>query len=174
MRRGSVRREVVVRVDADTAWRVVGRPDVLHHWFPGIVDCRVDGDTRTVTLGTGLALQETILTNDPLQRRFQYRIAGGPFTEHLATLDVVALGDDASLVTYASDAAPATMAIVLGGATAGALAELRRQLEAGEGPALAAVAATPDGAGDRPAVPRPAGGPAPAGAPDRPAHRGGR
>lgn len=129
--RASVRREVAIDVSADDAWRVVGRPDVLHHWFPGIVDCRVDGDERTVTLGSGLTLVETILTNDPLQRRFQYRISGGLFNEHLASLDVIALGDDACLVTYASDADPATMAIVLGGAMTGALAELRRQLEAG-------------------------------------------
>jgi len=129
--RGSVRREVVIGVDADTAWRVVGRPDLLHHWFPGIVDCSVAGDIRTVTLGTGLTLDETILTCDPLQRRFQYRISGGFFTEHLASLDVVALDEASCLVTYASDAAPATMAIVLGGATGGALAELRRLLEAG-------------------------------------------
>ena len=141
MRRGSVRRDVVIGVDADTAWRVVGRPEVLHHWFPGIVDCRVDGDTRAVTLATGLTLDETILTNDSVQRRFQYRISGGPFAEHLASLDVIPLSDRSCLVTYASDAAPATMAIVLGGATGGALDELRRQLETGTGPALAAVAA---------------------------------
>jgi Polyketide cyclase / dehydrase and lipid transport len=137
--RGSVRREVVIGVGADAAWRVVGRPDLLHHWFPGIVDCRVDGDARTVTLATGLTFDETILTNDPLQRRFQYRIAGGLLTEHLATLDVIGLAEDACLVTYATDAAPATMAIVLGGAMAGALEELRRQLEAGAGPALTTV-----------------------------------
>lgn len=138
--RGTARREVVVAVGADAAWRVVGRPEVLHHWFPGIVDCRVEGDRRTVTLGTGLTLDETILTNDALQRRFQYRIAGGFVSEHLASLDVIPLADDTCLVTYASDAAPATMAVVLGGAMQGALAELRRQLEAGEGPAVAAVA----------------------------------
>ena len=129
--RGSVRREVVVGVDADTAWGVVGRPDVLHHWFPGIVACEVAGDLRTVTLATGLTLDETILTHDPLQRRFQYRITGGFFTEHLASIDVVPLDDRTCLVTYATDAAPATMAIVLGGATGGALAELRRLLESG-------------------------------------------
>ncbi|HEX6568337.1 MAG TPA: SRPBCC family protein [Acidimicrobiales bacterium] len=139
--RGTARREVVVAVDASAAWRVVGRPEVLHHWFPGIVDCRVEGERRTVTLGTGLTLDETILTNDALQLRFQYRITGGVFTEHLASLDVIALTDETCLVTYASDAAPATMAVVLGGAMQGALAELRRQLESGEGPALAAVAA---------------------------------
>jgi Polyketide cyclase / dehydrase and lipid transport len=140
--RASVRRHAVIDASAAAAWRVVGRPDVLHHWFPGIVDCRVDGAERTITLGSGLTFVETILTNDALQRRFQYRISGGLFTEHLASLDVIALTDDTCLVTYASDADPATMAIVLGGAMDGALTELRRQLEAGAGPALDAVGTT--------------------------------
>jgi carbon monoxide dehydrogenase subunit G len=132
--RASVRRDITIGVSADEAWQVVGRPDALHEWFPGIVDCRVEGDQRTITLRTGLTLQETILTNDPLQRRFQYRIAGAPFREHLATLDVIALDDERCLVTYASDADPTTMAIVLGGAMTAALAELRRRLEGlGEG-----------------------------------------
>jgi Polyketide cyclase / dehydrase and lipid transport len=129
--RGSVRREVVVGVDAETAWGIVGRPDLLHHWFPGVVACEVAGDVRTVTLASGLTLDETILTCDPLQRRFQYRISGGFFTEHLASLDVIALDEGSCLVSYASDAAPAAMAVVLGGATGDALAELRRLLEAG-------------------------------------------
>ncbi|HLT70734.1 MAG TPA: SRPBCC family protein [Acidimicrobiales bacterium] len=132
--RGSERREVVVGVPADAAWQVVGRPELLHHWFPGIVDCRVEGDRRTVTLGTGLELHERILTDDPLQRRFQYRIEGGMFREHLATIDVIPLDADRCLVTYATDADPAAMAVVIGGAMAGALAELRRLLEGGEAP----------------------------------------
>ena len=134
-------------MSADRAWEIVGRPDVLHHWFPGIVDCKVDGATRTITTGVGLTLTEDILTNDPLQRRFQYRISGGFFKEHLASIDVIELAADRCLVTYASDADPATMAIVLGGATAGALAELASQLERGSGPALDAVGVTTGVAG---------------------------
>ena len=40
---------------------------------------------------------------------------------------------------YSSDADPATMAIVLGGATGGALEELASQLEANAGPAIDAL-----------------------------------
>lgn len=139
--RGSERRQRVIEVSADRAWAVVGRPELLHHWFPGIVDCHVDGRTRTITTGMGLSLVEDILTNDPLQRRFQYRISGGFFREHLASIDVIDLGPDRCVVTYASDADPAPMAVVLGGAMTGALEELARQLESGAGPALEALAA---------------------------------
>ena len=80
-----------------------------------------------------------------------YGLAGGVFTEHLGTIDVVALDDRSCLVLYSSDAAPATMAVVLGGATEAALAELARQLEAESGPAVDA-AATVDAAGGVDAV----------------------
>ncbi|MGK2949029.1 MAG: SRPBCC family protein [Acidimicrobiales bacterium] len=141
--RGTQRRERVIEVSADAAWAVVGRPDLLHLWFPGIDACVVDGATRTITTGMGLQLAEDLLANDPLQRRFQYRISGGFFKEHLGSIDVIPLGDERCLVTYASDVDPAPMSVVLGGATQGALEELARQLEAGAGPALDALA-TPD------------------------------
>ena len=137
--RASERRERVIEVHAERAWEVVGRPELLHLWFAGIVESVVDGSTRTITLGTGVRLAEAILTNDPLQRRFQYRITGGLFAEHLGTIDVIALDDQRCLVVYSSDADPATMAVVLGGATDAALVELARQLEAGHGPAIDAL-----------------------------------
>jgi hypothetical protein len=147
--RGSVRREVTIAVDAAVAWAVVGRPELLHLWFPDIVDCRVEGDRRTITLASDLTMVERILTNDQIQRRFQYRVEGGMFAEHLASVDVIGLTHRSCLVTYANDADPAPLAVVLGGATERALAELRRQLEAGRGPAVDAVGhrhVTPEGA----------------------------
>ena len=141
--RASVRRDRVIAVSAERAWQVVGRPELLHHWFPGMVASPVEGATRTVTTATGVSLAEDILTNDPLQRRFQYRISGGLFAEHLGSIDVIEIDDERCVVTYASDVDPATMAVVLGGATGAALAELARQLESGEGPALDALTAEP-------------------------------
>ena len=41
--RASERRQRVIDVSADRAWAVVGRPELLHLWFPGIVACRGRG-----------------------------------------------------------------------------------------------------------------------------------
>jgi hypothetical protein len=153
--RATVRRHASIAVPADAAWAVVTRADVLQHWFPGLRQVVMKTPTiRTITTGVGLSLDEEIVTNDPLQRRFQYRIAGGFFKEHLASIDVIALADDRCLVTYSSDADPATMAIVLGGVMEAALVSLTAQLEAGAGPALDAIAAPPP-------VPESETGPAP-------------
>ena len=140
MRRGSARRQVLIAVSADRVWALVSRPELIHLWFPGMVACQVDGDQRVITLASGIPLVETIINNDPTQRRFQYRLNGGIFSEHLGTIDVHEIEPGRSLVVYSSDVSPAAMSLVLGGATQGALQELRRQLEAGEGPALGALA----------------------------------
>lgn len=135
----TIRREIRIGRPASEVWAVVGRPELLHHWFPGIVGCRVEGTTRTITLGTGLEMAEQIVTNDALQRRFQYRITSPLLREHLATLDVIDLGDGTCLVVYSTDAEPAVMALVIGGGTGGALDELARQFSTGAGPALDAL-----------------------------------
>ena len=127
--RASVRREREIDVSADVAWAVVSDAAGLHRWFPGIETCAVDGDTRVITLGSGISLSETLLTNDPLQRRFQYRITAPMFREHLSTLDVLDLGDGTSVVVYAADAVPSTMALVIAGAAGNALENLRDLME---------------------------------------------
>jgi uncharacterized protein YndB with AHSA1/START domain len=127
---GSVRRQVRIHRPADEVWAVVGDPTTIHRWFPGIVDCTVDGRTRVITTATGLPMPEEIVTLDPLQRRFQYRLTAPIVAHHLGTIDVFDLDDGTSLVSYATDCEPDAFALIIGGATGGALAELRRQLEA--------------------------------------------
>jgi len=80
-------------------------------------------------LGSGMAMPEEILVNDNAQRRFQYRITAPIFVHHRGTIDVIDLGDDTCLVVYSTEADPRTMALTIGGGTAGALDELRRQME---------------------------------------------
>jgi hypothetical protein len=137
----TLRRDIRIPATAEEVWQVVGRPELLHLWFPGITGCTVDGTTRVITTGTGIPMPEEIITNDSLQHRFQYRITAPLFRSHLATIDVIDLGDGTCVVTYSTDAEPAVMALVIGGGTSGALEELCRQFTAGSGPAIEAARA---------------------------------
>jgi carbon monoxide dehydrogenase subunit G len=119
----------VIAAPADRAWEMIGRPERLGEWLPGVTECSYADGVRRLTLRSGITFEEHIVTNDALARRFQYRVVGGIFTEHLATVDVIELDADHCVVTYATDADPAPMAIVLGGAIGAGLEELRRQLE---------------------------------------------
>ncbi len=125
----SVRREVRIARSADEVWAVVGDPTSISRWFPGIVDATVDGTSRVITTASGIPMPEQIVTNDALQRRFQYRITAPIIRNHLGTIDVFALDECSCLVAYATDCEPDAMALIIGGATGNALVELRRQLE---------------------------------------------
>lgn len=129
-----MRREVRIARPAADVWALVGDPARLHEWFPGFVATAVDGMHRIATTASGLPLPEEILTVDPILRRFQYRLVAPIVQHHLGTVDVFDLGDGTSLVAYATDAEPQAMALVIGGATGAALAELRRILETTPGP----------------------------------------
>ncbi len=123
-RRGSVRHHVRLAEAADTVWGLVGDPARLHEWFPGIESCTVDGDQRMVTTGAGLPMPEQLLVVDPVLRRLQYTITSPLFVEHRGTIDVIDLDDGTCLVVYATDAEPAALALVIGGAARAALTAL--------------------------------------------------
>jgi hypothetical protein len=113
----------------DDIWAMVGAPERLHEWFPGIVACEVEGRTRTIHTGSGIPMPEDLITIDPILRRFQYRITNGMFREHLSTIDVLDLDDGSSVVVYGVDADPSAMALIIGGAAGNALEHLRTIME---------------------------------------------
>ena len=127
--RGTVRRQVRIARPPDEVWAVVGAPARLPEWFPGIVGCEVDGQTRVIHTGSGIPMPEELITIDPILRRFQYRITAGLFREHLSTIDVLDLDDGTSLVVYGVDADPSVMALIIGGAAGNALEHLRTIME---------------------------------------------
>ena len=126
---GSIRHQIRIHRPAAVVWGFVGDPARLHEWFPGIKSCQVEGNNRLITLGSGLTMPEEILVNDTIQRRFQYRITAAIVDYHRGTIDVIDLGDDTCLVVYSTDADPRTMALTIGSGTAGALDELKGQME---------------------------------------------
>lgn len=127
--RGSVRRQVGIACPPDEVWAIVGDASRVQDWFPGIESSTVDGTTRVIMTGSGLPMPEEIVTVDPIQRRFQYRITAPIIQEHLSTIDVLDLEDGTCLVVYSADAIPSTMALVIAGAAGNALEHLRTMIE---------------------------------------------
>lgn len=121
----TVRRHRRIAAEPDVVWSLITEPERIAEWFPGMVAATMsegdDGPIRTITLGTGMEIEEHIITNDPIARRFQYRIGGGLFRQHLGTIDVIDLLDGTSLAVYGTDAEPAVLALVIGGASGIAL-----------------------------------------------------
>ncbi len=132
--RGSVRHQVRLALPPDEVWELVGAPERVHEWFSGIESCTVDGDQRVVVTRSGLPMPEHLLTVDATLWRLQYRITAPMFREHLGTIDVLDLEDGTSLVVYSTDAEPAALALVIGGAARAALANLATVMGLG-GPA---------------------------------------
>lgn len=97
-------------------WTLLGAPERVHEWFPGIVSCTVDGTRRVVVTASGIPMPEDLVTVDPTLRRLQYRITAPMFAEHLSTLDLHDLADGTCLAVYSVDADPAPLALVIGGA----------------------------------------------------------
>jgi hypothetical protein len=126
---GSLRHEIRIHRSAADVWERVRDAAGLYTWFPGITSSPVDGMNRVIVLGSGIPMPEEILVIDDVQRRFQYRITAPIFKYHRGTIDVIDLGDDTSLVVYSTEADPRTMALTIAGGTAGALDELKRQME---------------------------------------------
>lgn len=129
---GSIRHEIRIDRPAAQVWALAGDPSRLHDWFPGIVSCQVEGTSRIIVTGAGMPMPEEILVNDPVQRRFQYQLKLPIFKHHRGTIDVIDLGDNTCLAVYSTEADPRAMALMIGGGTAGALDELKRQMESAE------------------------------------------
>jgi len=125
----SLRHEIRIAASPDAVWDVVTRPESIPNWFPGIVSCTVDGNERVITTAMGLAMPEQILTNDPLQRRFAYRITAPLYKFHLGVIDVIGIGPDDSLCVYSTTAEPDVLALIIAGGTIGALGEIKRLAE---------------------------------------------
>ena len=126
---GTIRHEMCIARSAADVWALAGDASKLHHWFPGVVDCTVDGNSRVIITGSGIPMPEEILVCDNAQRRFQYRLTTPIFKHHRGTIDVIALSDESCIVVYSTEADPRAMALVIGGGTAGALCELKRHME---------------------------------------------
>ena len=81
---------VDVAAPPDVVWALAGDPGRIGEWFAPVTACEMDGDVRTVTMGSGAVLVERVERDDPA-RAYSYSVLSGipGLTSHRATLRVV-------------------------------------------------------------------------------------
>jgi hypothetical protein len=102
----TIERMVQLPVPADEVWRVLrdfGRAGEV--FADVLVDCRRDGDLRTVTFANGTVISERLVTLDDEARRLVYAVVDGPFTHHSSALQVAA-DTGGTRVTWTTDFLP--------------------------------------------------------------------
>lgn len=127
----SIRKEIVVEVPPEKVWDAVRDVGAIHRRLvPGFVtDCRLEGDTRVVTFGNGLVVNELIVDLDDAQRRLVWSARGGRLTHHNASLQLFGEGQGATRLVWVADLLPHEMAPAIEGMIGQGLQAMKRTLE---------------------------------------------
>jgi hypothetical protein len=131
----SVRVEVKVEKPAEAVWEAVADVGAVHRrLLPGrVIDARIDGDVRVLTMPDGAQVRELIVAVDHAGRRMAYSVVGGqrmPITYHHAAFQVFEEGDASQLV-WTTDVLPHEMAPAVRARVERGIAEIKEVLEDG-------------------------------------------
>lgn len=128
----SIRKETVVACTPEKAWDAARDAGALHtRLVPGfVVDCKLEGDARTVTFANGIVARELIVDLDDAQRRIAWSAAGGRLTHHNASLQVFAERAGHCRIVWTADLLPNAMAAPIDAMIGQGMDAMKRALEA--------------------------------------------
>lgn len=108
----AIRSSIILVHNASDVWNVVRDVPNISQWFPAMSSSTGDLTKRTVTLTDGTELIEEIITLNDGMRRLQYQVVGGgvELEYHLGTVDVFAIDEGTSLLSYSTEIAPQDVA----------------------------------------------------------------
>jgi hypothetical protein len=129
----SVRVEIGLGRPAREVWEAVADVGAVHRrLLPGrVIDARVDGDERILTMPDGTQVRELIVAVDHEARRLAYSVVGGqrmPITYHHAAFQVFEVGATSRLV-WTTDVLPHAMAPAVRARVERGIVEIKEALE---------------------------------------------
>ncbi|MFC3550438.1 SRPBCC family protein [Lysobacter cavernae] len=127
----SIHREIHVATAPERVWdalRDVGR--IHQRLVRGFVsDCRLDGDVRVVTFGSGMTVRERIVDVDDARRRVVWSAMGEPFSHHNASVQAFADGGGRTRLVWIADLLPDALVPQIGPMIDQGLAAMKQTLE---------------------------------------------
>lgn len=108
----SVHRTIHIHAPATRVRNALEDVGALHtRLVPGFVlDCSLDGETRSVTFANGIKAKELIVDVNSGLMRVSWAAVGGRLTHHNASAQVIPSGDESCDVVWIADLLPHEMA----------------------------------------------------------------
>jgi len=130
----SIRKEMVIEASPSHVWSALRDVGALHRRLaPGfVVDCQLEGDTRTVTFANGMVARERIVDIDETDRRLVWTVVEGRFTHHNASAQVFADGGNSRFV-WIADLLPGELAATVDAMMEQGMGAIKKALERSAG-----------------------------------------
>jgi hypothetical protein len=127
----TIQKEIVIERSKEFVWDAIRDVGAIHkRLVPGfVVDCKLEGDWRTVTFANGMVVRELIVAVDDKTCRHAWSARGAPLTHHNASVQVFADADDKCRVVWIADLMPNEVAETIAGMIQQGLSRMKRTLE---------------------------------------------
>ena len=126
---------IVKQIEIDRSkefvWDAIRDVGAIHkRLVPGFVlDCKLEGDWRTVTFANGMVARELIVSVDDDTCRHSWSARGGSLTHHNASVQVFADGPEKCRVVWIADLMPNDVAETIAEMIQQALNTMKQTLE---------------------------------------------
>ena len=104
----SIHKEIIIDANPADVWDALRDFGALHtRLVPGFVtDTKLEGDARIVTFANGTVAREVLVDSDDTKRRLVYAIKSERLTQHSASAQVFAEGDNRTRFVWIADVLP--------------------------------------------------------------------
>src|SRR5690349_12978726 len=126
----SIHKDIALNAPAHEVWDAVRDFGALHtRLVPGFVtDTKLDGDARIVTFSNGSVAREVLVDCDDARRRLVYTIRNERLTQHSASAQVFAEGENRTRFVWIADVLPHDFAPYMAGQMDLGLAAMQKSL----------------------------------------------
>lgn len=127
----TIRKEILIDTTPDKAWDALRDVGALHtRLVAGFVkDTKLEGNTRTVTFGTGNVAREEIVSVDETQKRVAWAIVGQQFHHYNGAAQIFAHDKGGIRVVWITDLLPDSLASAIDTAMTNGIAAMKKTLE---------------------------------------------
>jgi Polyketide cyclase / dehydrase and lipid transport len=127
----TIQKEIAIERSKEFVWDAIRDVGSIHkRLVPGFVlDCKLEGDWRTVTFANGMVVRELIVAVDDRTCRHAWSARAAPLTHHNASVQVFADGNDNCRVVWIADLMPNEVAETIAEMIQQGLSRMKQTLE---------------------------------------------